>query len=97
MDRFVAQRKTIRQSRRDLLSRLSAACARNASGSELSSLLGEWDALGARASDVTRAQLAAARKLLTADETVRLALNAKQRIDRVLKMVALIGRFHPVD
>jgi hypothetical protein len=96
MNGFAAQRNALRSERRALVARLESAVAGSADDASLAALLAEWDKVAARASDVTRAQLAAARKLFTVAEQVQIAMRAKKRLERVMRIVSLIGKFRPI-
>ena len=96
MDVYAKQHHEVRDARRALYEKLSGAVTANASDTTLAPLLADWDKLTARQSDITRAQIAEAGKQFTLAEKVQLLTHAKQRLDRVMRVVALIARFAPV-
>lgn len=96
MDRYAAQRKAVRGERRELFRQLETAVSGNATDAALGKVLSQWDQLTARMSDITRQQIAEASKLFTTAEKIELVVRAKRRIDRAMKIVALIGKFAPV-
>ena len=96
MDTFAAQRKGLRDERRAAFELLETAVGANASDAALATLLAGWDKVNAKASDVTRAQIAEASRQFTLAEKLALVHRAKQHIDRALIIVALIGKFAPI-
>lgn len=95
MGKFHAQRKELRSQRRELFGKLKGAVA-GGDDKVLAALMADWDKLTAKGSEITRAHLVEAKKTLTTSEKVAMVVHAKTRIDRVMRLVALIGKFSPI-
>jgi hypothetical protein len=96
MEKYATQRKDLRGQRREVFQKLKAALG-SADDKVLAALMADWDKLTAKGSEIARAQLAEASKLLTTQEKVAMVVHAKQRIERALRIVSLIGKFNPVN
>lgn len=92
MDKYAVQRKACRDERRAAFDALKAA----STDSGVAKALADWDKVTAKQSDLARAQLAEASKLFTVAEKLAIVKRAKQRIDRAMRLVALIGKFAPI-
>ena len=97
MKPLVAQHKAERKARIELAGKIRDAVAANASDDKLQPLMAEWEKLTAKGSEIAHAHLAAARKFFTTTELAGMASHAHERIEKGLRFVALIQKFHPVN
>lgn len=94
MDKYAAQRKAAREERRAAFEALKLAVG--GSDAAVVQALTAWDKVTAKTSDLARAQIAEAGKLFTTAEKLAMVKRAKQRVDRAMTVVALIGKFSPI-